>query len=151
MKKAASPVDAAFSFGPGLLPDHLWSAAHSVRKPQNGFRTVRCHSSDVVDVTTAQTDIVKLAVGQFAQGIAGHATVIPVADDAETVRYKLDKAVGGDSAKRRRAGRVGGGHGGYPFLKLLIGWAFLPGDSHIILLHAHSNLGLWQACNARHA
>jgi hypothetical protein len=94
--------------------------------------------SNVVDITTAKTDIVKLAVRKLAQGGTRHATVIPVSKRCETVRNKLNETVRGDSAKRRRAGRVSGGHGGYPFLKLLIAWAFLPCDSQIILLQVQS-------------
>jgi hypothetical protein len=125
-------LGAAFSFDAGNRPAH----------PRLG---------NVIDITTAKTDVVKLAVGQFAQSIACQATVIPVADDVKTIGNKLNKTVGGDSAQRRRAGRVGGGHGGYPFLKLLIAWAFLPCESQLSLLQVQSKMALWQVRLARRA
>ena len=125
-------MGAAFSFGPGIWP-------------------VRYLSRNVINITTAQADIVKLAVGQFAQGIAGHATVFPGADGVESVGDKLDETEGGDSAQRHRAGRVGGGHGGYTFLKLLTAWTFLPRCDQLVLLQVQSKTGLWQACLACNA
>lgn len=132
MKKAASIEGAAFLVIPGILP-------------------VRLHLGDAVDITTAKTDIVKLTVRQSAQCVAGRATVIPVAHRGNAGRNELDKTVGGDSAQRRRAGRIDGGHGGYPFLKLLIAWASLPRNVQIILLQVQSKAGLWQARIARNA
>jgi hypothetical protein len=114
-----------------------------------GILPLRLHLSDVIDITTAQTDIVKLAVGKLAQSVAGHAAIIPVAHSGKAIGYRLNKTVGGDSAQRRRAGRVNGGHGGYPFLKLLIAWAFLPCDNQIILLHVQSKTADWQVRLAR--
>ena len=103
----------------------------------------------VMDITAAQADIVKFTVRQFAQRIAGHATIIPDIQRIETIGKKLNKTVSGDSAQRCRAGRVGGGHGGYPFLKLLIAWAHLPDGRRIILLHVQSKPGRWQGSLAR--
>ena len=45
---------------------------------------------------------------------------------------ELKKAEGGDGAERRHAGRLSGGHGGYPFQKRLDRAAFPPDDSQII-------------------
>jgi hypothetical protein len=125
-------LGAAFSFDSGVWP-------------------VRLHLSDVIDITTAKTNIIKFAVRKLAQRVAGHTAIVPVAKGVETDGYELDETVGGDSAQWRRAGRVGGGHGGYPFSKLLIAWAFLPGDNHIILLQVQSKPVLWQARLAQDA
>ena len=69
----------------------------------------------VEKVAAGQAYIVQLAVRQFAKRIAGDAGVIPCGKLRSGLAGELDKAENRDGAKRRRAGRLIGGHCGYPF------------------------------------
>ncbi len=98
-------------------------------------------ATDNLDVTAAKADIVKLAVRQLGQGIAGGARIIPRGKHRDDVRHNIDGTVGGDGAEGRRAGRLDSGHGFHPCFHIAqIGGLFLH-DSQIVLLQVQSKSG----------
>ena len=68
-----------------------------------------------LDIRTAEADVIKLAVAEFVQDLAGEAAGVPGGNGAEGPVNGLDHTINGDGAKRRRGGRHSGGHSGYPF------------------------------------
>ena len=94
-----------------------------------------------IDITPAKADVVQFAVRQFAKNVAGDPRIIPPGQNAESVGQARDGAVGGDGTERRRACRFDGGHGGYPFLKLIKMEARSSMQRQMVLLHVQSKLG----------
>jgi hypothetical protein len=78
-------------------------------------------SPDRFDVPTAEPDIIKLMIGEFAQCLAGHAGVVPAIQRGQACVNQLDETVSGDRAKRRWAGRLRSGHGVFLYKRLIPG------------------------------
>jgi hypothetical protein len=93
---------------------------------------------DRFNIPTAEPNIIKLMVGEFAQGIAGHASIVPADDCRIDCVNQLDETVSCDRAKWRRAGRVRSGHGVFLYKRLIPG-ADAPVTRYLVVLRAQSN------------
>jgi hypothetical protein len=69
---------------------------------------------DVCNVATRQANVVQFTVGQFAQSVAGYASIIPSDNVVGNIAEKANNVVCGDSAEWRGAGGLKSGHCGLP-------------------------------------
>jgi hypothetical protein len=96
-------------------------------------------ATDHLDIATAQADVIKLTVGKPGQRFAGDTGIIPSCERRKRLADHLNRAENRDGAERRRAGRLIGGHSGYPFQNIHAPSTLLVVERYLEMLQVQSN------------